>query len=92
MLNTFIFVCCDSQIGFDEDTLAALLSQYGFCNMQRVTSFGLFSDSSEITFLNYRISLNMVARKCPTAVDRPEDHVHVQMFDMTPYDPTQYLS
>jgi predicted SAM-dependent methyltransferase len=49
--------------GFTADTMTAALEQSGFTNIKRVNSFGLLNDASELTFLGYRISLNMEATK-----------------------------
>lgn len=49
--------------GFVPETLQAMLEQVGFADIRQVESFGLFLDSSEATFLGYRISLNIEARK-----------------------------
>ncbi|CAM9656557.1 unnamed protein product, partial [Heterosigma akashiwo] len=48
--------------GFDEDLLTAYLAQAGFCEIQRVKSFGLFRDSSELLFKGEEISLNILAK------------------------------
>jgi predicted SAM-dependent methyltransferase len=51
-------------MGFSEDIMAAFLTESGFCDVERVHSFNLFSDTSEMEYAGYRISLNMVARPC----------------------------
>ena len=58
--------------GFDEDLLAQLLTSVGFCEVRRVTSFGLFDDTSEKIFAGQPISLNLAASACkPSADGRP---------------------
>lgn len=52
------------KIGFDEDILSNILTQAGFCDIERVSSYNLIDDSSVMTYLGYNISLNMVAKKC----------------------------
>ena len=50
--------------GFDEDILAEFLTLAGFCEIRRVPSFGLFEDTSELTFKGVPISLNIAATAC----------------------------
>eukprot|EP01036_Dinobryon_divergens_P029774 gene29774-38919_t len=57
-------------VGFNEDTLTYFLKEAGFCKIERVGNFNLgFGDTSEYVYLGYTISLNMVAKKCPTEGD-----------------------
>ncbi|MCM0081192.1 methyltransferase domain-containing protein [Geomonas sp. Red32] len=56
------------QVGLNEDFLTYFLHQAGFSLIQRVETFGLFSDTSSLRFKDRLISLNMVARKLPAAV------------------------
>lgn len=49
--------------GFTPDLLAGFLGNAGFQDVQRVDSFGLFEDTSEIRVGDTRISLNVIARK-----------------------------
>ncbi len=49
--------------GFTEDVLAGYLSEAGFSDIHRVTSFGLFDDTSELTIGGAPVSLNVVATK-----------------------------
>lgn len=46
------------KVGYSADILANFLAAAGFEFMERVTSFGLFNDTSETTIGNVRISLN----------------------------------
>jgi radical SAM superfamily enzyme YgiQ (UPF0313 family)/predicted SAM-dependent methyltransferase len=50
-------------VGLNEEFLAHFLGQAGFTAIQRVTSFGLFNDTSEKLFKGIAISLNVVATK-----------------------------
>jgi predicted SAM-dependent methyltransferase len=52
------------RIGFDESILATWLKMHKFCDMQRLRSFNLFSDTSDMVYAGYEISLNVVARPC----------------------------
>jgi predicted SAM-dependent methyltransferase len=49
--------------GLDESYLRDQLQQAGFSAIQRVPSFNLFKDSSEMQFLGMPISLSMVATR-----------------------------
>ena len=60
-------------VGFDWSLLSIFLSQNGFCNIERVGSFNLFSDSSEIVLFNKSISLNVAARKCSESEEHQGD-------------------
>lgn len=51
------------RVGFDEAVLSQFLRVVGFASYERVADFGLFQDTSTMTFLNYPISLNMIAYK-----------------------------
>ena len=51
-------------VAFDADLLNATLNQAGFCDVDRVRSFGLFNDSSTIHFRDAPIALNVAARAC----------------------------
>ncbi|KAF0684889.1 Aste57867_23133 [Aphanomyces stellatus] len=51
-------------VGFDYDILAQVLTQAGFCDVRRVTDFGLFDDTSRLVFKGRAISLNVVATAC----------------------------
>ncbi len=51
--------------GLNEEFLSSFLADSGFDSLERVSSFGLFQDCSEITFHGRRISLNMKAFKAP---------------------------
>ncbi|MBK6518303.1 MAG: methyltransferase domain-containing protein [Polyangiaceae bacterium] len=50
-------------VGLWDEYLAFLLFKAGFSAVYRVKSFGLFDDTSELTFDDVAISLNMVAVK-----------------------------
>jgi predicted SAM-dependent methyltransferase len=79
------------KIGFDEQLLHSYLHQAGFCEIQRVASFNLFEDSSEMSYKGYRISLNMRAKKCSTtasdlSAEAVELGINTEPFDRsTPY-------
>lgn len=51
-------------MGFDFTILSYFLQQAGFCSIQRVASFNLFPDTSDLHYKGKAISLNVVARKC----------------------------
>eukprot|EP00595_Chromulina_sp_UTEXLB2642_P001717 CAMPEP_0196767970 /NCGR_PEP_ID=MMETSP1095-20130614/42185_1 /TAXON_ID=96789 ORGANISM="Chromulina nebulosa, Strain UTEXLB2642" /NCGR_SAMPLE_ID=MMETSP1095 /ASSEMBLY_ACC=CAM_ASM_000446 /LENGTH=166 /DNA_ID=CAMNT_0042136889 /DNA_START=1955 /DNA_END=2455 /DNA_ORIENTATION=- len=70
-------------IGFDEYTLTVILNQVGYCNITRVGSFNLFSDTSDMIYHNYTISLNMIARKClDSSIDSDiEINHHAEPYD-----------
>ena len=48
-------------VGLNQDFLSDYLRSAGYDNIERVQSFGLFNDTSEMEFRGVRISLNMVA-------------------------------
>ncbi len=50
-------------IGFNEQFLRTLFAEVGFSDVRRVTSLGLFQDSSELAPYGFPISLNMIAAK-----------------------------
>ena len=50
-------------VGLNDEFLASYLHRAGFVNIQRVNSFGLFRDTSEMIFKGRKISLNMLAQK-----------------------------
>ncbi len=49
--------------GFDEESLTSRLHQAGFVDVERVSNFGLFDDTSNYVFNGRPISLNLRARK-----------------------------
>ena len=49
--------------GLDVDFLAAFLQEAGFVNLRRMSSFGLFQDTSGMQFNGVPISLNVAADK-----------------------------
>jgi hypothetical protein len=51
-------------VGFTYNVLRAFLSQAGFCSIERVRSFNLFTDTSELVHKGYFISVNVVAKVC----------------------------
>lgn len=55
-------------IGLDEDMLNLYLTLCGFCEMERVGEFNLFKfqDTSSSVFGDYAVSLNIVAKSCPS--------------------------
>lgn len=62
-------------MGFTEDLLYMFLETAGFCEIERVGQFNLamqkngifITDSSEMIRYGYFISLNMVAKVCPSS-------------------------
>jgi predicted SAM-dependent methyltransferase len=54
--------------GLNQEFVSYFLQEAGFANIRRVDSFGIFSDTSDMTFKGRPISLNMLAEK-PT--DKP---------------------
>lgn len=52
-------------VGLNEEFLAAYLHQAGYIDIRRVNSFGLFNDTSVMTYKGTAISLNMTARNPP---------------------------
>ena len=53
--------------GFDFDILKSFLEKTGFVQIERVSEFGLFDDSSSLRFAGVPISLNVIARRPPAA-------------------------
>lgn len=51
------------KVGINEEVMFYFLRQAGFDRMQRVYSFGFFSDTSNLVFLKKSVSLNVVAFK-----------------------------
>jgi predicted SAM-dependent methyltransferase len=49
--------------GFDEESLRTTLAEIGFVQIERVKSFGLFDDTSDVALCGVDISLNMIAHK-----------------------------
>ncbi len=50
-------------VGLNEEFLAAFLHRAGYVGIRRVEGFGLFNDTSSMTFKGTAISLNMTAHK-----------------------------
>ena len=50
-------------VGLNEEFLASFLGQAGFAQISRVKDFGLFDDTSGMSFRGVPISLNMIAHK-----------------------------
>lgn len=50
-------------IGLNHEFLHGYLNEVGFINIERVQSFNLFEDTSEMKFANVPISLNLIAEK-----------------------------
>jgi predicted SAM-dependent methyltransferase len=50
-------------VGLSFDILAGLVRSAGFSQMERVTEFGLFNDTSSLRMLGSLVSLNVVAYK-----------------------------
>jgi len=57
------------KVGFDEALLAQLLHACGFCEVRRVSSFSLFTDTSEKEYKGVPISLNVAATACKGTPD-----------------------
>lgn len=51
------------KVGFTADLLAEYLGQAGFADIERVESFGLFRDASELSIAGVRVSLNVIAAR-----------------------------
>lgn len=51
------------KVGLNLEFLGGVLNQAGYENIERVTSFGLFQDASELIFCGVPISLNLQAKK-----------------------------
>jgi len=60
--------------GLNQEILTKFMLDAGFCNIQRVKSFGMFRDTSETTFKGIPISLNLIAEKnkAATSIRKPE--------------------
>ncbi len=50
-------------VGFHDELLGYYLREAGFVEMRKVENFGLFNDTSGVTYKGLRISLNLTARK-----------------------------
>jgi predicted SAM-dependent methyltransferase len=50
-------------VGLNEEFLANFLHHAGYVNIRKVTTFGLFNDTSNMIFKSVAISLNMIAEK-----------------------------
>ena len=50
-------------VGLNQDFLSEFLAKAGYTNLQRVRTFGLFKDTSDMVFKGVPISLNMTAQK-----------------------------
>ena len=53
-------------MGFNYNILKYFLEQAGFCQVERVQSFNLFQDTSELQYKGYFVSLNVAAKVCAT--------------------------
>ena len=60
-------------VAFDFELLETTLNGAGFCGVTRVASFGLFDDSSAVTFRGEPASLNVAGTAC--GKDGPQVHV-----------------
>ena len=49
---------------FFVNSMTLFLRQSGFCDIQRVSSYNLIHDTSVLEYKGYKISLNMIAKKC----------------------------
>ena len=65
--------------------LGYLLSQSGFCDIERVGNFHVLEDTSSMKFKDYFVSLNMIAKKCMTENTNPDDVIEVK-HSASPYD------
>jgi predicted SAM-dependent methyltransferase len=63
-------------VGLNQEFLSEFLLSAGYNNIERMHSFGLFNDTSEMEFKGVRISLNMVAANphSPGAMHQQLDH------------------
>lgn len=50
-------------VGLNEEFLTGFLNASGYSNIRRVREFGLFNDTSSMSFKGVAISLNMIAEK-----------------------------
>ncbi len=50
-------------VGFNFEILSAFLMEAGFGNIEKVQSFGLFQDTSDMVFKGKPVSLNVIAYK-----------------------------
>lgn len=55
----------------------SILSQNGYCHMERVGSFNLFEDTSTMIYNGYHISLNIAAKKCIGDNDSYDDLIDI---------------
>ncbi len=55
-------------VGLNEEFLTGFLGFTGYVNIRKVQEFGLFDDTSNMSFKGVRISLNMIAEK-PHAIE-----------------------
>jgi predicted SAM-dependent methyltransferase len=53
-------------VGLNEDFLAYFFDQAGYVNIRRVENFNIFSDTSEMLYLNVPVSVNMIVEKPST--------------------------
>jgi predicted SAM-dependent methyltransferase len=56
-------------VGLNEELLSHCLKMADFVDARRVTEFGVFEDTSNLTFKGERISLNMVAYKKTSCIE-----------------------
>jgi predicted SAM-dependent methyltransferase len=50
-------------VGLNEEFLTNYLGQAGYLNIRRVGDFNIFSDTSQMCFMNVPISVNLIAEK-----------------------------
>eukprot|EP00981_Chlorochromonas_danica_P013107 scaffold5806_cov171-Ochromonas_danica.AAC.5 len=83
-------------VGFDFTILETFLSQAGFCNITRVSSFKIgfvnrhtetpITDSSDMVYLGHTISLNVVAKVCPESKPQiPYDGFQIEATSAIPF-------
>jgi hypothetical protein len=92
------------KVGFSQDILQYFLENpfqgeehkdkasngRAFCNIDRVDSFQLFADSSEIEMQGHKISLNLAASRCVLDTDTPEEKSFKIEMNSIPYKSQQF--
>eukprot|EP00606_Chrysophyceae_sp_TOSAG23-5_P000023 GSChrysophyteH2.ASY1.ANO1.447.1 assembled CDS len=92
------------KVGFSQDILQYFLenpfqgeehkdkasNRRAFCNVDRVDSFQLFADSSEIEMQGHKISLNLAASRCVLDTDTPEEKSFKIEMNSIPYKSQQF--
>ena len=79
------------QVGFDESILRNFLGEnVKFCSVERLNSFNLFQDSSEIVMQGRKISLSIAAKKCFKESDSDEAKTFNIDHSGTPFKPQEF--